>query len=364
MSQHVSPTYYESWLFWKKNKHMRKKREDKCTCMWKVPFQRTRAWRVPKREQALFFSHNEAQHHISTRKFNTFQDMIQKHQKKLQHVLFSRPWQTAPSVCPRSGKHLRKTNLNSWCVPSVCLNRCMENSMCQYLFRVLEPKSGRPSIAVAFWWFWIKIWRAWKSAVFQTSSTRAACLLGCVCVWLADCLCGLAANETYPFKHKLNKRNHHHKMILKTQAPEFDNSFLIVRNFVKFLNLRTNHATWTDGSRPWSGSKRSKKKWTISNTRNILVCVLFCHWALLSESWTDFKHAKAATWIQSDKQITTSNDKAMSGWVIRTTFRALSFRRCLSTRRKAEHLHPDTGSRPHHGPSSKSSTPSWNKMFL
>ena len=48
-------------------------------------------------------------------------------------------------------------------------------------------------------------------------------------------------------------------MILKTQAPEFDNSFLIVRAFVKFLNLRTNHATWTDGSRPWSGSKRSKK---------------------------------------------------------------------------------------------------------
>ena len=85
-------------------------------------------------------------------------------------------------------------------------------------------------------------------------------------------------------------------MILKTQAPEFDNSFLIVRAFVKFLNLRTNHATWTDGSRPWSGSKRSKKKWTISKTWNILVCVLFCNWALLSESWTDFKHAKAATW--------------------------------------------------------------------
>ena len=197
--------------YFEKNKHMRKKHKDKCTCMWKVPFQHTQAWRVPRKNKhsfSLTMRHNttsaqEIQH-------------VPRHDSKTPEktptcFVFQTLTNHAFSL-PKVWKDLRKTNLNSWCVPSVCLNRCMENSMCQYLFRVLEPKSGKPSIAVAFWWFWIKIWRAWKSAVFQTSSTRAACLLVCV-------LRGLAAKETYPFKHKFNKRNHHHKNDLENTSP-------------------------------------------------------------------------------------------------------------------------------------------------
>ena len=102
-------------------------------------------------------------------------------------------------------------------------------------------------------------------------------------------------------------------MILKTQAPEFDNCFLIVRTFWSFWTLEQIMQHGQMGRGREAGVRGPKKKWTISNARNILVCVLFCYWALLSESWTDFKHAKAAKWIQSDKQITTPNDKAMSG---------------------------------------------------
>ena len=160
---------------------MRKKHKDTCTCMWKVPFQRTRAWRVP-RENKHYFSLTMRHNTTSAQEIQHVPRHDSKTPEKTPTCFVFQTLTNHAFSLPKVWKHLRKTNLNSWCVPSVCLNRRMENSMCQYLFRVLEPKSGRPSIAVAFWWFWIKIWRAWKSAVFQTSSTRAACLLGCVCV--------------------------------------------------------------------------------------------------------------------------------------------------------------------------------------
>ena len=158
------------------------------------------------------------------KKFNTFQDMIRKHQKKHQHVLFSRPWQTTPSVCPRFGKTWEKRIwildvfqvfvwIDVWktrCV-NICFvfwNRSLENLQLPLLSGDFELRSGG-----------LENLRFFRH--------RLPALLVCLCV---SCV-GWPQRKRIHSNINLIKEIIIIKMILKTQAPDFDNCFVDCSNF-------------------------------------------------------------------------------------------------------------------------------------